>query len=100
MDSVALPPSTAGVLRTAETITDSGVAGRLVLFHLPAMRWSARRSAGRNRPLSKVAAQSNTDDLVKRDFAQKPWSHPGIETLWDLKQAGEVELTKASGLNF
>ena len=32
-DSVALPPSTAGVLRTAETITDSGVAGRLVLFH-------------------------------------------------------------------
>ena len=43
IDSVALPPSTAGVLRTAETITDSGVAGRLALFHLPAMRWAGAK---------------------------------------------------------
>jgi hypothetical protein len=72
IDSVALPSSTAGVLRKRDTITEledeTGRAGPAT----PLSTGPARRSAPATDRVAKVAAQSksNTDDFVKRDFAK------------------------------
>jgi hypothetical protein len=69
IDSVALPPSMAGVLRTVDTIIDSGIAGpaRPVSSSSEALDQREEAPAATDR-VAKVAAQSNTDEFVKRDF--------------------------------